>query len=63
MGKDSKIYRKLKFEYNQLDPDSRMAIKLDNELEHYEYDIVCNFTQEEGCDMCRYKKECELRDK
>ena len=57
MSQRSKLLKKLYFAYNQLDPDSATAIKLDTEIEYLEHKakgiVVCSWHPSEGCEECR----------
>lgn len=59
------ILRRLYYDYNNLDEDDPLAIKIDNEIEYYEHikegTIICSWHPLEGCEKCRYIKECDHR--
>ena len=52
-------------QYSKLDEDNPVAIKLENEIDFYEHikegRMICIYTKNEQCTLCRYKEVCEVR--
>lgn len=60
-----KLIRRLKYDYSNLDENSKLAVKIDNELEYLEDlmngTIHCNYSMSEDCKICRHYERCMLK--
>jgi len=63
--KAKKMLPILYHQYSKLDEDDAIAIKLNIEIDFYEHlkegRVLCIYTENEQCTLCKYKEVCDVR--
>ena len=64
--KAKKMLPILYYKYNKLDEDDPTSVKLSNEIDYWEHikdgRIVCIYTDNEKCTLCRYEEVCWVKE-